>query len=170
MPITEVALLPIKDRSLPLTSPLLYPHFVTLAKQQRAHSGYTLHFFQSASDPSLIILLTGWESVEAHNEWIAGEENQALLRVFAPVMNVKDIYMVHLGIEPMDVWGHTKTLVYERLGGDEEAKTATKARWEAVGKDLEGKTADLFELKGYEASVEIAETNGKIVAKRVSFE
>ena len=171
MAITELALLPLKDASLPLTSPLLYPHFKTLAEQQRAHSGYKLHFFQSVTNPGLVILLSGWESVEAHNKWIAGEQNQALLKVFSPVLDIEGIMMVHLGIEPDKGWDGIEYLMYQRVGHGEsyEAIQDGDIVWESVGQDVEGKTKDLFILKGYKSREVDNEDERIIVAKRVLF-
>jgi hypothetical protein len=170
MPITELAFLPVKDDALPLTSPQLHPHFVTLAAQQSAHSRYKLHFFQSISDPSLIILLSGWESVEAHNEWIAGEKNQALLKAFAPVMDMTRLYMVHLGIEPANEWKNIEVLAIERGEGIVEGESASGVIWEAVGDDVEAKTKDRFRLKGYSTDNAGLKVDGEIVAKRVNFQ
>ncbi|KAI0780516.1 hypothetical protein BD413DRAFT_497711 [Trametes elegans] len=78
MPVTEIA-----------TLRLIHPHtwdsteirsfFSDVAQQQAAWSGYALHYFHDMSDEHVVYILTGWESVEAHYEWIRSEQNQMLL-------------------------------------------------------------------------------------------
>ncbi|KIM53043.1 hypothetical protein SCLCIDRAFT_61339, partial [Scleroderma citrinum Foug A] len=96
MPITEFASLEFKA-SRGLSEPAIFAHFQTLSAWQSECSGFPLLFFTNPEVPSEIHLITGWDSVEAHESWIAGERNQELLRVFSPFINI--LGMVHLDID-----------------------------------------------------------------------
>ncbi|KIO06336.1 hypothetical protein M404DRAFT_998966 [Pisolithus tinctorius Marx 270] len=106
MPITEFASLQFKA-SRSLSEPAILALFQKLFAWQSECSGYPLLFFTNPKAPSEIHLITGWESVEAHEAWIAGERNQELLRVFAPFINI--LGMVHLDID------------FERIPNDAES-------------------------------------------------
>ncbi|KAG6328135.1 hypothetical protein ID866_10954, partial [Astraeus odoratus] len=96
MPITEFASL---EFQVPhsLSDPGIFELFQRLSAWQAECSGFPLLFFTNPEVPSEIHLITGWDSVEAHEAWIAGERNQELLRVFAPFINI--LGMVHLDID-----------------------------------------------------------------------
>ncbi|KAI9065443.1 hypothetical protein FKP32DRAFT_1537994, partial [Trametes sanguinea] len=78
MPVTEIATLRLNSPHI-WDSPDVQSFFADVAAQQAAWSGYPLHYFQDTSDPSIVYILTGWESVSAHFEWIKSEQNQKLL-------------------------------------------------------------------------------------------
>jgi len=96
MPITEFASLEFKA-SRGLSEPSIFALFQKLSTWQSECSGFPLLFFTNPEVPSEIHLVTGWDSVEAHEAWIAGERNQELLRVFSPFINI--LGMVHLDID-----------------------------------------------------------------------
>lgn len=96
MPITEFASLEFKA-SQSLSEPSIFAHFQQLSAWQSECSDFPLLFFTNPKVPSEIHLITGWDSVEAHEAWIAGERNQELLRVFSPFINI--LGMVHLDID-----------------------------------------------------------------------
>ena len=95
MPITEFASLGFKA-SRSVSEPSIFALFQKLSAWQSECSGFPLLFFTNPEVPSEIHLITGWDSVEAHMAWIAGERNQELLRVFSPFINI--LGMVHLDI------------------------------------------------------------------------
>ncbi|KAL4068120.1 hypothetical protein V8B97DRAFT_1351826 [Scleroderma yunnanense] len=103
MPITEFASLEFKA-SHSLSEPSIYALFQRLSAWQSECSGFPLRFFTNPEVPSEIHLITGWDGVEAHEAWIAGERNQELLKVFSPLIDM--LGMVHLDID------------FERIPGD----------------------------------------------------
>ncbi|KAI6036026.1 hypothetical protein BKA83DRAFT_688021 [Pisolithus microcarpus] len=123
MPITEFASLQFKA-SRGLSEPDILARFQKLSAWQSECSGYPLLFFTNPKAPSGIHLITGWESVEAHETWIMGERNQELLRVFMPFINI--LGMVHLDID------------FERIPKDAESMTCLKFE---EGEGVEGQVA-----------------------------
>ncbi|KAI5116071.1 hypothetical protein M0805_005584 [Coniferiporia weirii] len=104
MPITEFAVLQLKEGKVWAH---ILPHIRALMREQAAWSGYELHFFDDADSDvdaaRTVYLLSGWASVEAHEQWIASEMNQRLLRDLLPFLDVKSL--LHLAIEPSEAYG-----------------------------------------------------------------
>ena len=84
------------------TSPDVQAFFQTLSAQQGAWSGYPLRFFADTTDPQLIYLITGWESVAAHYEWISSEQNQALLERAKGMIEVEGLAHAEVDSERAD--------------------------------------------------------------------
>ncbi|KAJ3014373.1 hypothetical protein NUW54_g1320 [Trametes sanguinea] len=98
MPVTEIATLRLNSPHI-WDSPASQSFFADVAAQQAAWSGYLLHYFQDTSDPLVIYILTGWESVSAHFDWIKSEQNQKLLERGEGLMEVVGLQHVNLGVE-----------------------------------------------------------------------
>ncbi|EIW60208.1 uncharacterized protein TRAVEDRAFT_45455 [Trametes versicolor FP-101664 SS1] len=78
MSVTEIATLKLVPPHT-WSSPATRSFFAAAASQQAARSGYPLHYFEDTTDAAIVYILTGWESVAAHEAWIASEANQKLL-------------------------------------------------------------------------------------------
>ncbi len=93
-------------------APDIQAFFRTLSVQQGAWSGYPLRFFADTTDPQLIYLITGWESVPAHYEWIASEQNQKLLERGKGMLEVEGLAHAEVDSERGDaefvVWKQWK--------------------------------------------------------------
>ncbi|KAJ3540390.1 hypothetical protein NM688_g6231 [Phlebia brevispora] len=103
--ITELATLEIIPPSSASSSNLM--SFLREAStRQGARSGYPVLFFQDAQSPTTLYLISGWQSISAHEAWIASEENQTLLRNMSQLLRVKGL--VHIAINfqemPTDTW------------------------------------------------------------------
>lgn len=140
MAITEFASLQFKA-SRGLSEPDILARFQKLSAWQSECSGYPLLFFTNPKAPSEIHLITGWESVEAHETWIMGERNQELLRMFMPFVNI--LGMVHLDIDfervPKDAESMTclKFEEGEGVGGQVARAIGGHFRWAETGQNLQ---------------------------------
>ncbi|THV07348.1 hypothetical protein K435DRAFT_574949, partial [Dendrothele bispora CBS 962.96] len=98
MPITELAILRLSHpTTTTFTTPPIPAHFALLSQRQSAWSGYPLTFYHNITDPSFIYLLSGWDSVAAHGEWIKSDENQELLELLGPYLTVEQL--AHLDMD-----------------------------------------------------------------------
>ncbi|KAG7442232.1 uncharacterized protein BT62DRAFT_451803 [Guyanagaster necrorhizus] len=103
-----------------------------LRTNQATWSGFPVCFYTESSGKTLY-LNSGWQSVPAHEEWIAGDENQTLLKLFEPHVQITDF--VHLDVEFGDVLSAgEERLKFRKVEGGKQ--------WEIVRKDVEGKKAD----------------------------
>ncbi|KAI6139582.1 hypothetical protein BKA82DRAFT_4223334 [Pisolithus tinctorius] len=136
MPITEFASLQFKA-SRSLSEPAILALFQKLFAWQSECSGYPLLFFTNPKAPSEIHLITGWESVEAHEAWIAGERNQELLRV-----------MVHLDMDFERIPNDAESIIClkfgEGVGGQVERETGRHLHWAVVGQNLQDGCHDVY--------------------------
>lgn len=158
MTITEIA-----------TLELLVPHtwdspdartFVrTLSDRQSAWSGHSLFFFKGADSPGQIFLISGWKSVQTHNEWIASAQNQGLLEMTKGLVEVRGL--VHADINFEDLPRGTRRIVVEVIqkgGGGEASTKLQKTRsveederheWAASGEVLDGGAGAICRLRAY---------------------
>ena len=97
MPVTEVATL---ELVFPHTwdSPAVRVFFEMLAARQADWSGYPLCFFEDLENPRTIYLITLWESVPAHYEWIASAQNQELLERVKETNILKVVELKHVDV------------------------------------------------------------------------
>ncbi|OBZ65762.1 hypothetical protein A0H81_14280 [Grifola frondosa] len=115
MTITELATLEIVS-PFSWDSPEIQSFFRAASESQSAWSGYPLFFFQDKCVVKEIYLLSGWESVEAHMDWIASPRNKELLLLKLGEGLFHVASLVHMNIDfskiPRDttyiVWGSTK--------------------------------------------------------------
>ncbi|KAI6008652.1 hypothetical protein EDC04DRAFT_876217 [Pisolithus marmoratus] len=161
MPITEFASLQFRA-SRSLIEPDILALFQKLSAWQSECSGYPLFFFTNPKVPSEIHLITGWESVEAHEAWIAGERNQELLRVFLPFINI--LGMVHLDIDferiPKDAESMTCLKFGEGVEGEAARATTGHFRWAEIGQNLQDGCHEvyIFTQQGSTAGLDIDPT------------
>lgn len=145
LPITEFASLQFKA-SRSLSEPAILALFQKLFAWQSECSGYPLLFFTNPKAPSEIHLITGWESVEAHEAWIAGERNQELLRVFAPFINI--LGMVHLDIDFERIPNDAESMIClkfgEGVGGQVDREIGGHLHWAVVGQNLQDGCHDVY--------------------------
>ncbi|OJT08699.1 hypothetical protein TRAPUB_425 [Trametes pubescens] len=98
MSVTEIATL----RLVPphtWSSPATRSFFAAAASQQAARSGCPLHYFQDTADAAIVYILTGWESVAAHEAWIASEANQKLLERGTGLIEVVGLQHARFAVE-----------------------------------------------------------------------
>ncbi|KAJ2924001.1 hypothetical protein H1R20_g13090, partial [Candolleomyces eurysporus] len=95
MAITEFASLKLKAPHTVTSDP--FPELFKLVREgQSAWSSYPLLYFADTSDQSVMYILSGWESVSAHEEWIKSDGNQDLLKRFASYL--EDVTLRHLNV------------------------------------------------------------------------
>ncbi|PBK63598.1 hypothetical protein ARMSODRAFT_861174, partial [Armillaria solidipes] len=96
MTITEFAELQFHSADF-LSQPSLRDLLLRLRTNQSAWSGFPVYFYTAKNSEKVIYLISGWQSVPAHEEWIASDENQTLLKLFEPHVQITDF--VHLDVE-----------------------------------------------------------------------
>ena len=136
------------------TSPDVQAFFQTLSAQQGAWSGYPLRFFADTTDSQLIYLITGWESVAAHYEWIASEQNQALLERAKGMIEVEGLAHAEVDSERADaqfvVWRQWTPRERESVAGHGEVGLVVDQEGQLVyslqGYGSEEETGDLGAL------------------------
>ncbi|KAI6005446.1 hypothetical protein EDD15DRAFT_637328 [Pisolithus albus] len=145
MPITEFASLQFKA-SRGLSEPDILALFQMLSAWQSECSGYPLLFFTNPKAPSEIHLVTGWESVEAHEAWILGERNQELLRVFMPFINI--LGMVHLDIDFECIPRDAECMICLKFGEGVRGQVARAIgghfSWAEVGQNLQDDCREVY--------------------------
>ncbi|TEB39647.1 hypothetical protein FA13DRAFT_1723875 [Coprinellus micaceus] len=175
MPITELAILSLSHPHTTLT-PNLKETFLQATAAQAAWSSYPVYLFsESGPDPgdgqgaSTVYLVSGWDSVDAHYEWIKSEENQRWMKELGQWLG--EVQLRHLDFafekEGLDV---ACVVVEERVEAEEKAEGAG---WSAVGKDLEDLESGYHQLTAYPdanalaALEEPAEGETRVVLKRI---
>lgn len=169
MTITEVALLKI---TAPHTwsSPSIIRFFLDLSAKQSACSGYPLLFLRrihvdqsSASTPHAdhtalaeeTLLVSGWQSLAAHLEWIEGGINQELLRQASEEQLLTVGLFMHLDIHFPELEGillgeEESKVIFERVEeqiGQEEK--AGDVRWEKIGRTVDDGKQEVWRFAGY---------------------
>ncbi|KAF8843671.1 hypothetical protein BDN67DRAFT_964185 [Paxillus ammoniavirescens] len=150
--------------------------FQKLSTEQSECSRFPLLFFTNPDDSSEVHLITGWDSVEAHEAWIRGGQNQELLRVFAPYIDLPKIRMVHLDIDFQSIPKDVEMMVVERhgkAGSGLVVQTAcpndSACTWFHVGRDLAESDGDIYHFAStsdVEEAVEGAEkSSGMLMAR-----
>ncbi|KAF9447590.1 hypothetical protein P691DRAFT_802172 [Macrolepiota fuliginosa MF-IS2] len=159
--------------------------FLNAAEAQSSWSGYPLHFFFSSNNPrpheeaspsgdrntgevpvsTMIYIVSGWASAQAHNEWIASPKNQEILKFFgdAGMMSVGgvvhlDINFAGLSFEECDavVWrkigsggGGVSQAVQEVGSGDDGSAQDARLLWSHRGRAVDDGVEDEYELCAY---------------------
>lgn len=136
------------------TSPDVQAFFQTLSAQQGAWSGYPLRFFADTTDSQLIYLITGWESVAAHYEWIASEQNQALLERAKGMIEVEGLAHAEVDSERADaqfvVWMQWTPREEENVTGQGE-----------VGLVVDKEGPLVYSLQGYGSEEEAGDLGAR---------
>lgn len=179
MTITELAILKLYSPYSTLTHSL-DETFLSATAAQAKWSSQPVYLFSDHDDPQFqrtIYLLSGWESVAAHQEWIKSDENQAWMKALGHC--VRDVQLKHLDFafdkEALDVG----CVVYsDRQATEAEATGAQKdgAAWSAEGIDLEKPQSGIHRLASYAGALysdiqaslgEPAQGETRIALKRV---
>ena len=156
MTITEFATLEILESDGTADSPQVLQFFRKVSQRQTSWSGYPLLFFQDASSPRIIYLISGWQDIPAHNEWIASEGNQELLREMISVMAVKDFKHLNCDFRtmPLDISCIMLEVVPDGQSVDHEKTDDARAAWQCEGRALERPSDGLYRLRGYKVADE----------------
>lgn len=88
MPVTEFSTFELVPPHTLDTPPLL-KILLRLCMRQAAHSSYPLTFYADVTSSSTIYLVSGWRSVQAHQRWLASDENRELGGLLQPFALVK---------------------------------------------------------------------------------
>uniref|UniRef100_A0A0W0EXW0 ABM domain-containing protein n=1 Tax=Moniliophthora roreri TaxID=221103 RepID=A0A0W0EXW0_MONRR len=160
MPITEFATLTFNT---PISTAPLPELLQRLSTNQSAWSGYPLLFFVDTSDPNIIYLVSGWESVAAHQKWIESNENQELLRLFGPYVEITGFS--HLEVNFDEVPREQGFLTVSK-GDVDTGDSDSEAVWSGSGADLEDEKRPIFRLMFYHDMLASAE--GIIMMRRLS--
>jgi hypothetical protein len=112
MPITEFATFRFKE-PFTLDSDEVRTKFRTLSIWQSEWSKYHLTFYNATEDPALVYLISGWDNISAHMEWIESERNQTLLKIFDPILSIVDF--VHLEIDFAQIPPETQVLAFKKV-------------------------------------------------------
>ncbi len=126
MTITEFAELQFHSADF-LSQPSSRDLLLRLRTNQGAWSGFPVYFYTKDSE-KVLYLISGWQSVLAHEEWIASDENQTLLKLFEPHVQITDF--VHLDVEFGGILGGGKK-------GQGFGKTKVERSMRSDGKSLE---------------------------------
>ncbi|KAF8646938.1 hypothetical protein AX16_007030 [Volvariella volvacea WC 439] len=166
MPVLELATLQLFEPH-HFYSETVHKHFRTLSQWQAEWSGYPLTFYTSnlddatgeITDPTTVFLISGWKSVDAHNEWIKSEGNQELLRLLLPFLSIKDF--VHLAVDFDDIprdCGELFLAITSASANHMDARpdaSESHADWCLIGRDAEpnvDKTEKIYRLAPFKAA------------------
>lgn len=125
--------------------------FLGATAAQTKWSSQPVYLFSDHEDPQLqriIYLISGWESVSAHQEWIASDENQSWLKALEDY--VDEVQLKHLDFafekEALDVG----CVVYRNFKTKNDGDTeGDGAEWSAEGINLEAPDTGLHRLTAY---------------------
>jgi heme-degrading monooxygenase HmoA len=133
-PVTEFAFLNILPPTT-LDTPKLATGFLREVVAQSSWSGYQLQFFHSTQESNgaaktILYILSGWASVQAHNEWIASSESQELLKYFGDAGMMSVGGLAHLDIDFTKLsFEQCAAIVWRKMdGGDVSGSDCTKVR------------------------------------------
>jgi hypothetical protein len=143
MTITEFALLKLKAPYTVTSDPL--PELLKLVRErQSAWSSFPLLFFTEANDKSIVYILSGWDSVAAHEEWIKSEGNQDLLKKFGSYL--EDVTLRHLDLAFDEGTFNVPYIVYRNTPEGVELGEEAGGLSTASGQDLEHPDSGLHTL------------------------
>jgi hypothetical protein len=164
MTVTEFAVLQLLEPHT-IASPSIRSFFIKLSQCQGAWSGYPLLFFQHHTSPKTIYLVSGWRDVPAHNDWIASDGNQELLREADPILAVIDFRHLQIDFEtlPQDVSQMTLEILPHGLSGAEGNADSiadvgcrhSEVLWQGTGRALEEPLKGWYRLTWYRWSKEL---------------
>ena len=106
MTVTEFVILTLTP-SLSVDSPAVQTLLRSVATQQESWSGYPLFFFHDTHRPADIYLISGWQDITAHHQWIASEANQALLQEAASLLKITRFAHLAIDFQTMPPTGHS---------------------------------------------------------------
>ncbi|KAG8722024.1 hypothetical protein FRC08_007793 [Ceratobasidium sp. 394] len=127
-PVTEFAVLRLKpDR--PVTDSELHATLRRVSAEQSAWSSFPLYWFtytthDGPAPETFNCILSQWASVPAHKAWIDSAQNQALLALLAPTIEIASF--CHVALEP-------------KSGEIDKVLGADKLRWKKLGEEVSEK-------------------------------
>ncbi|KAG7089487.1 hypothetical protein E1B28_011167 [Marasmius oreades] len=167
MPITEFATFQINTA---ITSDPLPTLFKRVQESQSSWSSYPVLFYSDvtrSSSSSTIYLISGWESVAAHQKWIESAENQELLKLFKPYLQITGFSHLTLDFNEFQ----------KGVSSDPEGLLAVKngqvqcdlgePLWTGQGYDLEDDSGPLFQFAFYRGAEQATSKDGTLLMKRV---
>ncbi|CEL60702.1 hypothetical protein RSOLAG1IB_03941 [Rhizoctonia solani AG-1 IB] len=138
-PVTEFAILRLKsENNTSLNDPELITGLGRVNSEQSAWSTFPLYWFTYSSDESTFVcILSQWEDVFAHQEWIDSDQNQALLKLLSPKLEIHafchiDLHASKSGIELGDVF-LAKQLSWRKLTEAERVAGGQGRKGDACG-------------------------------------
>jgi len=174
MPVTEFATLKFKE-PFTIDHPPIRQGFQTLFVQQAEWSGYPLTLYINTQNEQLVYLVSGWESVEAHNKWIASQANKDLLAFFEPFITIDDFAHVAIDFAQFPTNAEVLTCRKYSVGdqhhglGDEGGPSKNQEEiWAAEGKGEE-KPTDIYRFAVLKAPQSNLDDLGLITMKRIHF-
>ncbi|OJA11793.1 hypothetical protein AZE42_09315 [Rhizopogon vesiculosus] len=150
MPITEFASLSLMSPN-KLSDPHVVELFSKLSSWQASASGYPLCFFTNQQEFREVYLVTGWNDVAAHEEWIKSARNQELLEIGGKFLDV--IGMVHLDLDFSEFPVGAESLVCVRSVGGTEGQSEkgkqdnvvqVQGGWTGYGKDVQETSTGMY--------------------------
>ena len=171
--ITEFAAIKLKAPYTVYTDPL--PNLLELVRKRQSNwSSYEFYYFTDINDDTTAYLITGWDSVPAHHEWIKSDGNQELLQLFEPYM--ESVSLRHLDMPfDQDIF-QAKQIVYEHenektMGkeGPESGSPRREVVWTGRAIDLEDPDSGYHHLtifsRAWEEGSEV--NKNRIILKRL---
>lgn len=140
-PVTEFAFLNLIPPTT-VQTPQLISGFLEGVTAQSAWSGYPLHLFihRRPTQPSetapnelentpvtttAVYIISGWASVQAHNEWIASPKNQEIMRFFGDANMMSVGGLAHLDIDFTKLsFGECSTIVWRKRDASHDWETS----------------------------------------------
>ncbi|KAJ1304784.1 hypothetical protein OPQ81_005920 [Rhizoctonia solani] len=119
-PVTEFVILRLKPDMTSLKDPELIAGLRRVSSEQSAWSTFPLHWFTYTADGyTFVCILTQWDDVPAHQEWIDSAQNQALLKLLLPILEIHaychvDLHASKSGVELGDLL-QAKQLSWRKL-------------------------------------------------------
>jgi hypothetical protein len=128
LPVTEFAILRLKDSS--LTDPELIQNLRRVSTEQSAWSSFPLHWFTydgPAAHETYVCILSQWASVPAHQAWIDSAQNQALLALLAPKLDIASFCHIDLRAAELGRVFEAESVSWRSFG--EEVKLGDASGW-----------------------------------------
>jgi hypothetical protein len=146
--------------------------FRKLSTEQASWSGYPLLYFRdvdvSDQEPQRIYLISGWKNVDAHHEWIASAQNQALLQEASELKLLDVVDLAHIAIEFETIPQDDRVLSVGRRparGEVEQEEVAAEAEgWQRQGKALDNGMSEIWQMSDH--GLESADFNSTLTLAR----
>lgn len=150
-------------------SPTVRAFIERLIQSQTAASGYPLYFFLPQGGEQETVILTGWESVDAHMAWVRDVGMPLLGEHMGSLFELTG--QVHVGVDFKEVPGDAKYVVWEtvkdgEVGGLGRVSGASEMIPTASGKILDEGQKGLCTLQVFKdkpEGVDIEGANGRSV-------
>ncbi|KAH7339818.1 hypothetical protein B0J17DRAFT_375847 [Rhizoctonia solani] len=137
-PVTEFAILRLKQDTTSLKDPELIAGLGRVSSEQSAWSGFPLYWFTySTETDTFVCILSQWDDVPAHQEWIDSDQNQALLKLLLPKLEIHtfchvDLHASKIGVELNEMF-QANQLSWRKLTENERVAGAEGRKGDACG-------------------------------------